>query len=226
MPKIMCWIGDRKYPSRGARREAVREVLYRIPIGSTVENDDDDALLRDLLDMHPEAEQKIGPGVASFRIGRAKRGKSPGFEVVRTDGTVLDFSYQACLDHPNLRAQVLNAMSAEVEEGKSVYFNARKDDGTLVSDLSGARLATNRTYVGYFPGPSFVKIATDFATVVGGWAEIQLTDSSVPGIARFTDRELAKRWRDYHNEHAVLGLRHPDENPRQFPPSASSEQGG
>ncbi|CAL9550770.1 DCL family protein [Streptomyces bacillaris] len=219
MPKSRCWIGDREYASKGDRAKAVQEVLYRYPAGNSVNDPDDDAFLRDLLAMHPDSDTKTAVEITGFRTALNQYGKQ-GFIVVRPDGTTLDFSYKKCLDHPNYRARVLNAMRVETDDDTTAYFTARQDNGTLVSDLTGAPLDPKRTYVAYFLGPAFVDIATEFAAAIGGWAEIQLTDSSTPGIARFTDRVLAERWRRHHNQYAALGLRAPDENPRDYPTSA------
>ena len=49
--------------------------------------------------MHPEAGDKIGPGVDSFSVERAP-GRSFGtrcFWVTRSDGTRTEFSYLTCL---------------------------------------------------------------------------------------------------------------------------------
>jgi hypothetical protein len=209
------WIGQRRYRTKGEAAEAVRKVLYRYAVGSVVDQEDDHLLLLDLLDMHHEADIKIGPGVEAFAIAPPQRGRYPGFEVIRTDGSRIDFSYQTCMKPPSHRQQVMNVMRDEVKSDTNAYFESRRTAGSLVSDQSGTPLDSSNTAVSYFSGPSFVQIAEEFAESVGGWEAIQLTPSTEPGLGRFTDRELAERWRNHHQERAVLGLLSSQENQRR-----------
>jgi hypothetical protein len=209
------YIGHRKYRTKGAAADAVREVLYRYRVGETVDQEEDHLLLLDLLDMHHEAGDKIGPGVEAFVIAPPLRGPYPGFEVLRVDGTRIDFSYKTCMKPPTVRQQVLNVLRAEVKGQINDYFDARKAAGTLVSDASGEVLSTNNTAVSYFLGPWFVDIAEEFAATAGGWGAIAMTPSTEPGLGRLVDRTLAERWQEHHQERAVLGLLSKKENQRR-----------
>lgn len=208
-------IGQRQYPTKQAAGDAVRAVLYGYSVGSTVDRPEDHLLLLDLLDLHAEAADKIGSGVEAFVIAPPLRGSYPGFAVVRTDGSSVDFSYLACLKPPTYRQQVSSAMRAEVEEDVNAYFASRVAAGTLVSDQSGAQLDYGDTHVSYFRGPTFAEIAGSFAASAGGWAAIALTSSTDQGLGTFTDRALSERWRSHHTEHAVLGVLSSQENLRR-----------
>ncbi|MCZ0999646.1 hypothetical protein O1M63_18505 [Streptomyces mirabilis] len=94
----------------------------------------------------------------------------------------------------------------------SAYFTERVAANILVSDESGRALDITGTHVSYYRGPSFVELAAAFAHEAGGWDAIELTTSSDPGRGQFTDRQLAKRWCEYHQEHAVLALLSSQEN--------------
>jgi hypothetical protein len=208
-------IGHRSYRSKKAAGDAVREVLYRYLVGETVDQEEDHLLLLDLLDMHHEAADKIGSGVERFEVTSSQLGPYPGFQVVRTDGTKIDFSYKTCLQPPTVRQQVLNIMRSEVQAQVNAYFEDRKNAGTLVSDQSGEPLDTTNTAVSYFRGPWFVDIAEEFAGDVGGWAAIPMTPSTEPGLGRIADREMAERWRQHHRDRAVFGLLSQQENLRR-----------
>ncbi|SEG85188.1 Protein of unknown function [Actinacidiphila yanglinensis] len=209
------WIGPRKYRTKGTAEEAVRAVLYRYQLGETVDAEEDHLLLVDLLDMHHEAAEKIGPGIEAFAIAPPQIGSSPGFEVVRVDGSRIDFSYKTCMKPPTVRQQVLNIMRSEVQPQANGYFEARKEAGRLVSDQSGQQLDSSDVAVSYFRGPAFVDIAEEFAAMVDGWDSIPMTPSTEPGLGRIADRELAERWKDHHQERAVLGLLSKKENQRR-----------
>lgn len=209
------WIGQRRYPTKKAATDAVRAVLYRYRVGETVDLEEDHLLLVDLLGMHHEAEDKIGCGVEAFAVAPPQRGPYPGFEVIRTDGTRIDFSYQTCLKPPTVRQQVLNVLRDEVRGQINAYFEQRKDAGSLVSDQSGEPLDSTNTAVSYFQGPAFVDIAEEFAATVGGWEAIEMTPSTEPGLGRIADRALAEQWKNHHRERAVLGLLSAQENLRR-----------
>ncbi|MGW7642325.1 DUF3223 domain-containing protein [Streptomyces decoyicus] len=193
----------------------MREVLYRYPIGSVVDQEDDHLLLMDLLDKHHEADDKIGSGVDTFAIAPPQRGPYPGFEVIRSDGSRIDFSYQTYLKPPTYRQQVMNVMRDEVKPDINVYFESRRLAGSLTSDQSGVPLDRNSTAVSYFRGPSFVVIAEEFAGTVGGWNAIEMTSSMEPGLGRFKDRQLAEQWCSHHRDRCVLGLLSSQENQRR-----------
>ncbi|MFJ3799893.1 DUF3223 domain-containing protein [Streptomyces sp. NPDC090088] len=208
-------IGTRRYPTKQAAGDAVRAVLYGCKVGSTVDRLEDRLLLLDLLDLHPEAAEKAGPGVEKFVIAPPLRGSYPGFAVVCTDGTSIGFSYLACLKPPTYRQQVSSAMRAEVEEDVNAFFASRVAASALVSDESGAELDFGDVHVSYFRGPSFAEIAVGFAASAGGWDTIGLASSTDQGLSTFTDRDLAEQWRSHHAEHAVLGLLSSQENLRR-----------
>ncbi len=209
------WIGQREYRTKAAAGDAVRAVLHKHPVGTALSGDEFD-LVRDLLDMHHEAEQKIGVGVASIRVAPPFMGPHPGFEVVRTDGSVIDFSYRSCLQTPSLRSQVHNVMRVEIDDLTTAYFESRLAQETFVSDLSGVPLRTNDTAVSYFQGPSFAQIADGFGAAETGWEAIKLTPSTAHGLGRFVDRNQSERWRTYWAARARLGLLTKSEN-RGYP---------
>ncbi|MEU9594375.1 DUF3223 domain-containing protein [Streptomyces sp. NPDC048193] len=213
VPKV--WIGPRSYATKKARQEAVQAILGRYGLGKVVDQEDDDLLLRDLLDMHPDAAGKVGPGVEHFRVIATPRGHHKGPEAVLVDGSKVAFSYQKCLDAPTHPQRVKAAMRTEIQAQVNTYYEARKVSHTLVSDESGQELAPADVHVSYFQGPRFHDIAMDFVRAAGGFDAIDLTAETERGLALFTDRALADRWHAHHQEHAVLGLLSAKENLRR-----------
>ncbi|WP_329167785.1 DCL family protein [Streptomyces sp. NBC_01685] len=213
MPKFS--IGPRTYRTKGEATKAVQAIRDAYNVGEMVDDHDDHGLLRDLIDMHPDAVEKIGCGVDSFVIDRPMVGRHSGFKLVRTDGTEIDFSFLTCLSPPNHRQQVLAAMRGEVTSTISAYFASRAGTNTLTSDLSGTPLDANDPHVSHFQGPPFIEIATQFTTTAGGWDQIELNSASAAGYAKFKDRALAQQWVEHHKAHAKLGLLTAQENLRR-----------
>ncbi|MFF7034828.1 DCL family protein [Streptomyces griseus] len=202
------------YRTKAAAGDAVRAVLHGCQRGTELSGEEFD-LVRDLLDMHPEAADKIGAGVVSILVDRGPQPEYPkysSFYLVRTDGVKDDFSYQACLKHPSLRSKVHNVMQVEILGKKTAYFDSRIAAGTFMSDESGVALQLSDTAVSHFLGPSFAQIADEFSAVEGGWEAIELTPSTDQGLGRFIDRGQAERWSAWWEDRAVLGLLTQSEN--------------
>ncbi|GAA2842934.1 hypothetical protein GCM10010441_78560 [Kitasatospora paracochleata] len=207
-------IGPRQYRTKGEAEKAVQAVLHGHPVGTVLSGDDFD-LVRDLLDMHHEAADKIGVGVADIRIAPPLIGRYPGFEVIRVDGTTIDFSYKTCLKAPSLASQVRNVLRMEVDDLTTGYLEDRISTNTLASDESGVPLDTGNLHVSYFQGPSFNDISLAFAAAEGGWESIAMTPSTAQGLGELVDRDQAKRWREHWTRQARLGLLTPEENRRR-----------
>jgi len=113
-PAIPVWIGNRRYPSKGKAEEACRSVINRYPgrdepIGPVsaqgkpqlVDDPDDVAFLRDLVQLHPERERVMGAGVRHFLVRVNGKGYNDNrcFWVLRNDDTFEDFSWPECLKY-------------------------------------------------------------------------------------------------------------------------------
>ncbi|MCX5537703.1 DCL family protein [Streptomyces sp. NBC_00006] len=211
---VEFWIGPRRYDSKGAAKAAVQGVLHGHPRGTELGGDEFD-LVRDLLDMHPDAVDKIGDGVDTILIDKGPHPKypqHPSFYVIRADEQRDDFSYLVCFNHPSLRSQVHNVMRIEIEDKTTAYFDSRITEGRFTSDRSGVPLQQSDTAVSYFRGPSFAQIADAFAANEGGWEAIELTPPARQGLGEFVDRNQAERWRAWWDERAVLALLTKQEN--------------
>ena len=87
---------------------AARSIKDRYSDGEPLRGKDR-RLLVALLKRHPKATSKIGPGVAAIVVDRFVGG-TRCFFVVRTDGTVEDFSIYRCLGSDRRTAKVLAMM--------------------------------------------------------------------------------------------------------------------
>jgi hypothetical protein len=87
-------IGSLSFSKKGQANDYLRDMLYKYDLGDTV-TDADAEILTHLLHMHPEAAEKIGPGIKSFSIRTADYG-TRCFWVNRIDGTTERFSFRAC----------------------------------------------------------------------------------------------------------------------------------
>ncbi len=111
-------VHDIVFPSKVAAKNAIRPILYRYPIGGTL-NDDDAYFMLGVLKLHPDAETKIGCGVASFHI--VKTPYNQCFGLTRVDGSRTDFSYDSCLTPPPPAKEAKDAFHRSLAAAWAAY---------------------------------------------------------------------------------------------------------
>ncbi|CAA2957319.1 DNA-directed RNA polymerase IV subunit 1 isoform X1 [Olea europaea subsp. europaea] len=75
----------------------LQRILHEYPIDHQLTGEDKSAAMR-ALQFHPRFKEKIGIGAMEIKVGRhPKHVESRCFLLVRTDGTVEDFSYHKCI---------------------------------------------------------------------------------------------------------------------------------
>lgn len=89
-------LGDRSFRTRQEALAFFRAMLARYKPDDVVV-DADAAYLAELIKRHPEASEKIGPGVHHFEVMHADFG-TKCFRIVRRNGTRVDFSYPTCVN--------------------------------------------------------------------------------------------------------------------------------
>ncbi|MEY9886680.1 hypothetical protein ABIA31_000306 [Catenulispora sp. MAP5-51] len=109
-------IGDVYFPRKGDAQQACRDLLYRYPPGSVIDDPPDEAFLHDLLELHQDAAGKRGVGIDHFEVRLTEEFHQPGFFIIRVDGTVTDFSFLRCLTPATHRDRVLTAMRRAVKD--------------------------------------------------------------------------------------------------------------
>lgn len=94
MPAKPVNIGPLSFSKKVDANDYLRDMLYRYDLGDKV-TDEDGEILKHLVNMHPEAAEKIGAGIESFSVRTADYG-TRCFWVNRVDGTTEKFSFRAC----------------------------------------------------------------------------------------------------------------------------------
>jgi hypothetical protein len=85
----------REFEKKGDAKAYFRAMLRRYKPGDRV-NDEDSKDLASLLERHPHAIEKIGPGIDHFEVMSADY-HTKCFWVVRSDETIERFSYTTCI---------------------------------------------------------------------------------------------------------------------------------
>jgi hypothetical protein len=194
-------VGDRVFATKKAATEAIRLILYRYGIGQVV-NADDSAFLLDLIQLHPEVEQKIGSGIAAFSV--EQNDGSRGFWLTRVDGSRTDWSFLACLAPPTPEQESLAGLRSAVRdqiEAFRVSMLARSD---LRCAVSNAPLNAENIHVDH--DPPFQDLVLRFlAPRAMPLATVRVkptTDGST--VTELADDALRVLWTEFHRTNAGL----------------------
>lgn len=95
MPAKPISLGDIHFAKKGDAVNYLNEMLYKYDLGDRVNAVDSEVLLA-ALERHPDAQEKIGPGVSSFSV-RTAEFRTRCFWVNRIDGTTEKFSHRTCI---------------------------------------------------------------------------------------------------------------------------------
>ncbi len=103
-------IDNETFATQAEARERFRGILYKYRLNQSVDQADDQ-FLRAALARHPDAFEKVGPGVKHFEVRSADYG-TRCFWVVRLDGTAERFSFKECYKgSPEMLASVIPSTS-------------------------------------------------------------------------------------------------------------------
>ena len=204
-------IGAYVFPTRKAAEEAIRSVLHHAPLRVPLTGDEF-ALISALVSCHPDAEARIGAGIASIDVRIIDYGQR-GFWITRVDGTMTDFSYRKALDGaPNQRTLVLSALRREVREDIDAF---RREvfalDPHPVCPLTGQPLAFGPDAHVDHSDPTFVELAEGWVLTQGGWDAVNVCPDDGPG-QRLVDHAQHADWIAWHRQRARLRVVHRSAN--------------
>lgn len=189
-----------------------------------------DLMLREVLDLHPDAAEKIGVGVDYFFVGLTRDGDkfnvrpdATGIWIKRVDGSEVDFSYRTCINHHTPESDAKEGLRLAVESRRLEYRQARIDSGTFASDISGTVFAAREDGYVIYDDPSWGQLTFRFAESEGGWDRI-LVDSGLGAVqigSHLMDAGVHDRWLSFYDTHANRTLATASESAsRPRPPQA------
>ena len=172
----------------------------------------DGDILRQLIERHPERDEKVGVGIAGFFVREPpstfhQKGGQKCFWLRRTDGTEAKFSYITCVDaKPRLQqTQVMDAMRAyvdtEIEQAKRQLFKKLQNDNNQIQcPISGKWISYKETEADHKAPRTFEEIADIFIIQNGlTWDSVPLTENDDHrSLPEFTDPALVLRWQEHH----------------------------
>lgn len=207
---------SRTFPTRKAAKDFCREVHnIKYAPGEVVSNSGEVAVLRDLVALHPRADEKIGPGIAEFFIAYTSQGDrehvrhgQTGIWIRDVDGNVRDFSYNTAIDEPTDQAIVKEALRNEVIDLRETLRESAFAGGRVSCPRSGLAMDHWDQAAVVYEDPTWGELTAAFAASAGGWGSLETNtgDGSVQIGRRLRDRALAEQWRIFWraNAHPVI----------------------
>lgn len=202
-------IGAYAFPTKRAAQSEIRRILHDTPLGQRLVGAEAE-LITALVGLHHKADEKIGSGIGWIEVRQIEYG-AKGFWIIRTDGSVDDFSYRTALNGAGShRSECLRAMRFAIRDQVTEFRRSAFNEGPRICPLTGQPLYNDpTTHVDHIT--EFSSIADVFAAVLGGYPVIPITTSMThPGPA-LTEPCLTL-WQDFHREHAQLRIVHSSAN--------------
>jgi len=204
---------SRVFRSRTEAKNYIRdEILHAYPVGERITNGSHHQLLSEVLELHPHAEEKIGPGIDYFYVEETWR--LPGREavgrgqraiiVVRTDGEQRDWSYRHVIDEPTAAADVKSALAFALEKGRLERRDADFAAGPVYCAVTGDLIPQKHQADTRHLDPTWHELTSGFVNEHGGWGAIP-THSGNGGIfvgRDIEDVDLRDEWLQYYATHA------------------------
>jgi hypothetical protein len=197
------------FPTKKAAEERIKAIRDAATVGQPIPPEDL-AFMLDVLERHPNADEKIGVGVASMRIEKIPPWfKNKGFVLTRVDGTETEFSYLHCLTPRSPLQDLKAALRAEVADQVIAFRDevfALSLDEHITCPVTGQRITVRESHVDHWPPQTFDQIARDFITA----RDLDPARVEILGygdgetVKRLANRELADDWQRCHEEVARL----------------------
>lgn len=167
--KVIIGTGDSSvvFGSKAAALASFKSMLARYRNGEDV-NEQDSQLLRNLLERHPEAHQKIGHGVKRFFRDRTDQG-TDCFWLQRENGSSTDFSYISCVNakgkslYQEFAEACRQAVQPDLDAAKKAHFEKHGDtEGKVRCEVSGEMVASYESHLDHKKPMTFQVIVTTF----------------------------------------------------------------
>ena len=197
---IPCSIGRERFDSKKDRRSRIDNILRGHKTGKPIKDPEDHDLLCHLLHMHPDAAEKVGPGIKHFSVRKAPEHFSDCFYVTRIDGTSVHFSLVKCLESkgPGSRLKECHyykALRFAVYDQTKLFKDLRFENGANICAISKKEAAWEDLEVDHAP--------VIFRELADAWLE---TEGLKLHEVQMDDRRQHTSWTEYHDEHAQLRL--------------------
>ena len=198
------------FKSKSEATSYFKDMLNRYRDGEIL-TPEDDAILFELLQRHPEADDKIGVGVKIFYRERSPIHPTSCFHLERHDGITTDFSYISCIRGftSSLAQQFYEAcrysVSDKLTRQKAKLF--KEAGGTMKCSKTGLHIAIKEANYCHTE-PKFRDIVIGFIleNKVIVHTSMIASGSDMQYVVKFADSKIENLFRDYHENKANMAI--------------------
>lgn len=210
MPAKPVGLPSKTFAKQGEATAFFKAMLARYADGEFLNSVDED-ILYELLQRHPEADQKIGVGVQAFFRNKSPDHPTSCFHLLRIDGSTTDFGYPTCITGraPSLRHAFYEAcrrsVVAELMVQKQRLFDMSPNG---IQCVRTGELTTIHTSEYRHTEPRFRDIVRGFIQMKNLVIDSSMvTDSQdMQYTTVFTDQTMAVDFINYHATVAGLAI--------------------
>jgi len=210
-------LGEYNFTTKKEAKKLYSKILNETDLEHDLEGGNYDYVMALLLN-HPCADEKIGCGVEAIRVSTGYTALNRCFHVVRTDGTVDNFSISKCIDgeHSEFHKFCIacrRAVEADVRSYKRKYFEKNSDENGMVKCQSTCQLISfDEAHVDHREPFTFSALAYFFHKSLGmDLCSVQYATKGKYGN-EFSDVTLIELFQKWHEENAKLRIVHGKEN--------------
>lgn len=205
-------IGSMEFPSKKAAKDYCRFIRDQHRTGETVSPEFYEFLFK-LMEIHPEAETKIGTGITHFTVEVDKVFRTTRhFMIHRKDGTSTDVSFNSAIDGRNNRNDKLCALRyaihPQIVEFKDALFSQEVD---YTCPLRGVPITPEAYHVDHVPPCTFIQLVSDWLEdALMSLVDVEITppmDNQY--VTEMTNKSQKDSWKQFHKENAKLRLLSP-----------------
>jgi hypothetical protein len=207
MAGIQVTIGSEIFATKAAAVVRCREILWAYKPGDVV-RPEHAVFLHDLIERHPDAERKIGCGVARFSVDQDSH-NGQCFWLTRHDGSRTEFAFKWCIT-PQLPKQAFTIACRNGVLGQVLAFRDAAFNGSaqIPCAISGVLVSIADSHIDHTPPDTFASLRDRFISDCAiDWESVPLSGRE-DGCTykQIADPEVLRLWREYHQEHARLRI--------------------
>lgn len=193
-----------RFSSKAAMVRFCKNVLGEYAPGEVLRGADREAVI-ELINLHPKAKDKIGCGIKDILIKTDpiwKRNKQ--FWIVRTDGTMIDFSYHKCVHGEPSTLDTFRAACRTAVANDIFKFKLAELAKSPNCPFKNMPLDMDNSHVDHVMPRSFNVLVNCFIQKYN----IQVENIEICGSVnrQFKDRQIADKFLNFHRKHAKLEL--------------------
>lgn len=204
-------VNNEVFKTKKALQDKVRKILWWYKDGDTVDMFDTPFLI-DLFKRHPDADQKIGSGIAEIIVrSNPVYTQTRCFWIIRTDGSETDISYLECLTETPHHKRFERACRVAIEPSIMKFKRQAFDlaGGFLTCPFTGELLTFAGSHADHIAPKTFQSLLADFVKTHEIDVEsVGVNGRGADGIVQDTldSTDLERAWIAYHDANADIQI--------------------